>query len=996
MNAHLKLPDQTLFIDKLLQVASLGYALSAIFLAGLLILSPNWPRLVQFGLVTLAAILMAYLHRRQNTKAREWLLSSLLIVVTFLGLSISPSLVLLSLLGYAAVIVIAALTATRRQTWLWCLACVAAYALAVWGRGYVPSFSSPDAWQPLLLYGAPIIALLAIALSANVLTNFTSEFYQRSAAAHAALVESSRQLAYQASLLDKVSDAIIAVDAAFTIQSWNAAAETIYGWSAAEATGQSVSSLLKTRYVEAEMAATARQNLIDDGAWKGEVMQAGRTRPNISILSSVTLIKDEQGQPAGAIAVNRDISDYKEAAEAVRVGEARYERLFMEAQRQTKELQLLSDVLQRLAREIDLAAILRSTVSAIHEAFGYPFIALYLWRDGQLWLQNQIGYTAWPERSAAGAGLTRQAIESERAQMIKEPTSAEERKALTPGATAAIAVPLLDEGRVAGVLGVEGTADTHLDERDLRLVQAVGEHLNLALERARLYATLQGSERRFRTLIENSSDIISIISREGTVLYTTPAIGRILGYTPAEHIGVNALDIVHPDDLPNSRSALANILTAPGATAQSTVRIRHADGSWRWLEGIAINFLDDPAVGGIVTNFRDISERRRAEEAIRQAEKLKSLGIMSGGIAHDYNNLLTVILTQLSLAQNLLANHPALTHLAKMRQAADRAAQLTDQLLAYSGRGQLQMEIIDVNAIVAEQAGPLSRALPATTRLTVDLAPTLPPVEGDVAQLQQALTNLVYNASEALGQQPGAITISTGVYELTDNGKHLSLYTDTPMQPGQYVTLTVADNGPGMTRALLSQIFDPFFTTKFTGRGLGLPVVVGIVRAWGGGLQVDSQPEQGATFTLYLPASAQPVNTSPVAPESVAVHQATSGEVLVVDDEAAVREAIADLLSLEEITTLAVASGEEALRVFQERPHSIRVVLLDLSMPGLSGEETLARLHEIRPNLPIIPMSGYSETQVRTRVKDGQIAGFLAKPFRAEELVSLIRRFLRT
>lgn len=994
MNAQPKLPDQALFLDKLLQVASLGYALSTVIFIALLIVDPHWVRLAQVGLVILAAALLAQARRRQTAFVKKWLLGSLLLVITFLGLSIAQPIALLAVVGYAGVIVIAALTSTRRETWLWSIACLAASTLAIWGRGYMPALTLPAALQSLLVYGAPPLVLLVITLSAHVLTNFTREVYARDAKAHDALLASSRQLSYQASLLDKISDAIIAVDADFAIQSWNAAAEAIYGWSAAETVGRSVTSLLNTRYMSAEAADTARQKLLTDGWWKGEVVQSGRTRSSISILSSVTLIRDEQGRSSGAIAVNRDISDYKEAAKAVRVGEARYEKLFLAAQHQTKEQQLLGGVLQSLVRELDLLATLRYTVSAIHEAFGYPFIALYLAQGDRLALQYQIGYAAWPERIVAGAGVSRQAAQAGQAIMVRSKTVANDAAELTPGATTAIAVPLYDEGRVAGVLSVEGTSEANLDERDLQLLQAVGKYLNLALERTRLHTSLQGSERRFRTLIENSFDIISIVDQQGTVLYTTPAIGRILGYIPEEHVGTNSFAIVHPDDLQGNLTVLTRLLSKPGSVEQSTVRIRHKNGSWHWLEGIVANFLDDPAIGGIVANFRDISERRRAEDALRQTEKLKSLGIMSGGIAHEYNNLLTVILTQLSLAQNRLGDHPALTHLDKMHQAADRAAQLTDQLLAYSGHTQLETQTFDVNAIVTEYVGRIAGGLPPAIRLAAELTPALPSLEGDVLQLQQALANLVRNAVEALGEGPGLVTVTTGVANVTDKAGHLSLYTNTPLQPGRYVTLTVADNGPGMAPAVLAQIFDPFYTTKFTGRGLGLPVVVGIVRAWEGGLQVESQPGQGTTFGLYLPARAHLTVELPPTPPVAVGERIGAGEVLVIDDEESVREAVTDLLGLQGIPTLSAAGGEEGLRMLQERQGAIRVVLLDLSMPGLSGEETLLRLREIRPNLPIIPMSGYSETQVRARIKDGQIAGFLSKPFQADELIALVRLFL--
>lgn len=955
----------------------------------------HWTHASQAVVTGLAGGVMLLGHRwlaaGHIARVRRLALSTAIIVNTWFVLTLPPTLFLLAFIGYPLIIAVAALFSTSRATWRWGVMSLGLYLPTVWLRnGLPPNTLDYATAQPAILYLLPVVIIFFFTASFVGVSNHLRRTYRESELSREALARSSVQLQYQANLLENVSDAVISTDLNFNIQSWNAAATAIYGWEAEEVLGRSVAEVLRTRYLGDDAATTARQKLLTDGWWKGEVIQSGKTRSTIDVMSSVTRFTDGQGQPAGVVAVNRDITDLKEAAAAKKVDDARYRELFHQAERQAAELRLLNEAHHALARDLDLPTILHAAVEAMRRLLGYTHVCLYLLEGDALILQDQHGYETLPTRLPADQGEMGEVVQTGRSRWLGRPSEQSESDV-----DSTICVPLVDRGQVVGVLKVASNTDVRLEERDLSVVEAMGHFLNLALERAALYSTVQESERRFRALIENSRDSIAVVSRDGVLLYASRATSSISGLSLVERLGMNSIDaIIHPDDKQLSLDTLGQVLRQPSHMATVVVRVRHKDGSWRWVEASVRNFQDDPAIGGIVVNYHDVTERIQAEEALRQAEKLKSLGLMSGGIAHDFNNLLTVILTQLSLAQARIPEATNHGHLEKARQAAERAAQLTNQLLAHAGSIQSETRPVDLNAVVQENLNSVAQTLPKNIRLVANLTADLPPVAGDEGQLQPVVTNLVINAVEALDKRDGLVRVSTGTQMVTPEEAALSQYLDKPLKPGLYATLTVEDDGPGMDRETLSKIFDPFFTTKFTGRGLGLAVVLGLVRAQGGGLQVESRVGIGTKFKLVLPISRDALSTKELPPATTPPKGLPVGRVLVIDDEESVREAIAEILELEGIDTLAARGGEEGLRLVEEHQGAIKLVLLDLSMPGMNGEETLVRLRQIRPNLPIILTSGYSPTEVHTRFQAGQVAAFLQKPFQFEELVGVVRQHL--
>jgi signal transduction histidine kinase len=394
----------------------------------------------------------------------------------------------------------------------------------------------------------------------------------------------------------------------------------------------------------------------------------------------------------------------------------------------------------------------------------------------------------------------------------------------------------------------------------------------------------------------------------------------------------------------------------------------------------------------------DITERRQADLALLQSQKLESLGVLAGGIAHDFNNLLGAMRGNVELAMTETSLERALPFLETLQGLMANGAGLLRQILAYAGPGQTSTRILDLNQLVEEMTHLLGSSISKKARVRLDLHPQLPPMEADPAQIQQVIMNLVINAAEAIGEQNGVITVSTRPDELAPASAE-RLVDGQPIRPGPHVRLEVADTGIGMTPEVLKRIYDPFFTTKFAGRGLGLAAIHGIVRGHHGCIQVASQPGRGSTFTLRFPAA--PGQPGPPAPEPEppplgppAPAGRAGGTVLVVDDEDAMRSVVVDALDRAGLATLEARDGVEALDLYQYHRDAIRLVILDLSMPNLDGEEACREFRRRGGRMPIVLTSGFDEAEALDRLRGLEVAGFIQKPFGLGALVELVLRLL--
>jgi len=385
--------------------------------------------------------------------------------------------------------------------------------------------------------------------------------------------------------------------------------------------------------------------------------------------------------------------------------------------------------------------------------------------------------------------------------------------------------------------------------------------------------------------------------------------------------------------------------------------------------------------------------RARTEKMLYQEQKLESIGLLVGGVAHDFNNLFTSILAQSTLVRhNLTPDHKAYHHLEKSINATQRAAELTRQLLDYTGKSNIQSEPLDLNQLIEDNQELLDIALHKNSALVLELQPHLPLIEAARGQMQQVIMNLLINAAEAIQHESGRITVDTRIVTLAQAPDPFDFVGQAPAA-GLYVRLAVQDNGCGMPQAVLDRIFDPYFTTKARGHGLGLSAVLGIVQAHQGSLQVTSSPAEGSCFQVYLPASRQAVLAAP-AVNPAPPRATTDALILVIEDQDEVCEAAVEILHSAGYRTLRAANGYEGVALFQEHQATISLVLLDVLMPGMTGLETLEQLRAIDPAVKVILTSGYSEHTIFTQMQRHRPTDFLSKPYLDYILLSRVATVL--
>lgn len=491
------------------------------------------------------------------------------------------------------------------------------------------------------------------------------------------------------------------------------------------------------------------------------------------------------------------------------------------------------------------------------------------------------------------------------------------------------------------------------------------------------------SEDRMRNILESIADGFVSFDKDFHITYVNAAAERMFAHPKGELLGKNFLAEFPDEAVEEVEQRYRQVISDPFPI---TFELFSPTRNTWWEESVY------PAThGGLSVYFRDVTERKRLEERGRHTQKLESLGVLAGGIAHDFNNLLTAILGGASLLQDELPpNSPSLEHVRIVLSASERAAQLTRQMLAYSGRGRFVVEQLDLSQQVREITALLESSVTRDVELVLSLETEGVMVEADSGQIQQLVMNLVLNGAEAIEGHGGTVVVSTRFQELDADYVRDNMAGDN-IQPGTYLLLEVHDTGKGMDAETLSRIFDPFFTTKFTGRGLGLAAVIGIVRGHRGAIKVYSHVGQGTTFKVFFPVPARQKLNRP--PEISATNLRGHETVLVVDDEEVVQRMALATLEKYGYRVLQARNGKEAIEIFEKDPESIALVLLDMTMPVMSGEETLHRLTAIRPDVLVIASSGYNEVEALRRFGQG-VKGFLQKPYRAAQLAEKVRSSL--
>jgi two-component system cell cycle sensor histidine kinase/response regulator CckA len=540
----------------------------------------------------------------------------------------------------------------------------------------------------------------------------------------------------------------------------------------------------------------------------------------------------------------------------------------------------------------------------------------------------------------------------------------------------------------------------------LLVALVVARQIVAARENTRIEAenATRAREARFRALIQQSTDVISIVDRDGRVTWVSPSVARVFGGEERAAVGHALAAQVHPDDVGAVAALVARLLAEPGAPAITGWRQRHGDGRWIHVEVIGTNGLADPTVAGLVLNARDVSERiehererdqtRRDREAsqaqMQQAQKMEAIGRLAGGVAHDLNNALAAIIGTAEFIAADADRDEQRADAEAILIAARRAADLTRNLVGFTRQGPpVQLEVLRLESVVTSVVAMLARTLPSRIKVETSFAAELGAIEGDATQLYHALLNLCLNAADAIGER-GRITIALRLVTLDADHPTLA--------PGDYVALSVADDGPGMDAATRERVFEPFFTTKEPGHGtgLGLAMVYGTVKRHGGAIDVESAPGQGATFRILVPVSTRPTAAAPIEPPRPAAAPAGARvRVLVVDDELLLRAMTQRILEGQGYHVTVAAHGQEGLDALAAAPEGFAVVLLDMAMPVMAGPEMFRRARAAYPGLRVLMTTGFTSAEDAQALLDEGAYGLVTKPFTAARLLDAVATVAR-
>ena len=781
-----------------------------------------------------------------------------------------------------------------------------------------------------------------------------------------------KEVALLSSAIEQSGEGIGVVDSEGNLLFLNSAFAAMHGYSKEELVGKH----LPIFHTPEQMPSVEKANrqLMQTGEFIGEIWHVRRDGTVFPSWMHNSILRDETDNPIGIVGTLLDITERKRAEEALRESEARFRGLFFKS---PDAYLLLIDGVHVDCNE----ACLEMLQATRDQVVGKSPASLS------------------PERQPDGR-LSVEAVE-EKIREVMETGSARfewvhRRMDGTEFWTEVVATAMDIDGS-DGLFGVW---------RDIT-------------ERKRDEEELRESEEKYRSLFESSGDasfILSISEEDGVRFVdcnssTLPLFGcterhQILGKPPEDFSPPR-----QPDGKPSAEKvrqlAMATRLGDPQVFEWEHHRL---DGTPFFVE-VTLSRIDFKGEALMQAVVRDITERKRAEDEklalqrqLLHAQKLESLGVLAGGIAHDFNNILVAIVGNADLAlDELSAMSPARGKLREIEKASKRAAELAKQMLAYSGKGRFVVEPIDAGELIEEIAHLLEVSISKKAVLKYNFAENLPSFDGDVTQIRQVVMNLITNASEALGDEGGVIALSTGARYcdrayLDDVDAVLRASLDEPLPEGVYTCFEVADTGCGMDAETIEKVFDPFFTTKFTGRGLGMSAVLGIVRGHKGALKIDSEVGKGTTFKVLFPANEPRENGFAVRRKAAAEGKdwRGSGTILIADDEQMVCAVGKEMLERMGFSVLTATDGREALKVFGEHAGEIVCVLLDLTMPHMDGEEAFREMRRLHPGVVVILCSGYNEQDATQRFAGKGLAGFIQKPYRSDGLRAKLREVLES
>ena len=563
------------------------------------------------------------------------------------------------------------------------------------------------------------------------------------------------------------------------------------------------------------------------------------------------------------------------------------------------------------------------------------------------------------------------------------------------GAEGYIGVPIMNwSGQVLGVLGVVDAEPIPRAAFQDRLLRDLASRVCAGIERARMDASLRASQRRLEVALRAGKVAIWEVDLASQSIRPNAIAAEMIGLTP-ETVPTDFrawMKRIHPGDIERERARYERLPESERHTYSADLRVRHENGTWRDILASGSVFQsENGATKSLVSAGIDVTEKRRFEERLRQAQKMENLATLAGGIAHDFNNLLMSIGGNAAFALRKQPNPQVEERLGQISLATERAADLTHQLLVYAGRGATEPQLFGLGALVIEISGLLDTVISKKAQLDLDCSDS-PPLEADPGQIRQVVMNLLTNASEALQGEKGYIAVKTGRQKLT-RADLAECWGTTNNQPGTYAFVRVSDTGVGIPFSVRPQIFDPFFTTKPSGRGLGMAVVIGVVSGHRGAIRLRSEAGRGTEITVYLPLSDKTLPEALATSETAEPTSPGAGRILVVEDETMIRELAANVLEDAGYDVVTAAGGQEGLARFADHRGQLTAVLLDVTMPDMSGVEVLARIRETDSTTPVVLMSGYTAAQ--SDPDNAAASAYLKKPFALNDLVSTLQSVTR-
>ncbi len=730
--------------------------------------------------------------------------------------------------------------------------------------------------------------------------------------------------------------------------------------------------------------------------------------------------RDASGNLMGFISVITDITDRKKA--------------FKDLRQRTTELSAILEVSKNLAATLDLKTILQTATDGVVTLSSLDTAAVYL-LDGEL-LRLRATTPPLPPQfpdELCCASLVDhphivQAINSHAVVVIPDMitadlTPAERLVAEMRNLRSVLFLPLLSGAKCSGVLIVGSVSEPKtLEDSTIDLCRTLANLIALAVENALLFLSskqyaddlareieerrkteeaLRTREEQLRVIFETSQAGIILVDPKGTITFANNRMAEMFGMTLDALVGTSYPDHVHERERTAGDERMRQLIRGEIHSVSTERHYVRADGTdfWGYLSGRRLT-NPDGSLRALVGIIADITDRKKAEQEhlemerrVLHAQKLESLGVLAGGIAHDFNNLLMAILGNLDMALlKLPPGSPAAMNIEQSAQAARRASDLTRQMLAYSGRGRFVVELTDLNALVEENVRLFRVAIAKKTTLSLHLTRPLPLIEADKGQLQQVIMNLLTNASEAIGDKPGVISLST--WEQGCDARCLRQSRIADVQPAdKFVCLEVSDTGAGMDEETVQRLFDPFFTTKSTGRGLGMSAILGIMRGHKGTVFVDTQEGQGTTIRVLFPvvdeSISEEISSARIATEEL-LKEPLSGTVLIVDDEEIVRAVCKDMLTAFGMQVMTASDGEEALEVFGDNADRIDYIIMDLTMPKMDGMTAFRELIRIRPDAKVILSSGYDQKDSLQQLSGKGLTGFIQKPYTLDNLYRVL------